>query len=179
MIEAFFRVWLEKRFGPTVAASRFTNCRTVERAYGELDSLIDTDQIEAVIGELTYSSADERAGRPNPSKILINGNIRTGLATLKGAVKLYMEFRRSDGSEPSDLPATGSDDIKQPRIGLERDLQTALRARIEQLEAGLIIIDGGAERLPPLPRSTSSNMRLESISPALSATTSEARSPAP
>ena len=67
MIEAFFRVWLEKRFGPTVAVSRFTNCRTVERAYGELDSLIDTDQIEAVIGELTYSSADERAGRRLPA----------------------------------------------------------------------------------------------------------------
>ena len=32
------------------------------------------------------------------------------------------------------------------RVGLERDMQAALRRAIEQLEAGLVIVDGGAER---------------------------------
>ena len=38
------------------------------------------------------------------------------------------------------------DDSDELRFGLERDLQRALRANIEQLEPGLKIIDGGVER---------------------------------
>jgi endonuclease len=35
------------------------------------------------------------------------------------------------------------------RISLERDLQAALRENIEQLEPGLVIIDGGKEKISP------------------------------
>ena len=38
------------------------------------------------------------------------------------------------------------DDSDELRFGLERDLQEALRASIQQLEPGLRIIDGGVER---------------------------------
>ena len=38
------------------------------------------------------------------------------------------------------------EDSAELKFGLERDLQKALRANIEQLEPGLKIIDGGAER---------------------------------
>ena len=48
--------------------------------------------------------------------------------------------------EPGD-PAVGNG-LAQ-RMSLERDLQGALRARIEQLEPGLVIIDGGTERSVP------------------------------
>jgi hypothetical protein len=145
MREVAFRAWLEKRFAPAVAASRFANCRTVEKAYGDLDTAIETDQIDVIIGELTFSTADEKAGRPNPSKIPIKGDIRTGLATLKAAVKLYAQFQQGKDDGGSS-PEPGVDTVELQRIGLERDLQAALRARIDQLEAGLTIMDGGAER---------------------------------
>jgi hypothetical protein len=38
------------------------------------------------------------------------------------------------------------EDVGEITFGLERDLQTALRSNIEQLEPGLSIVDGGAER---------------------------------
>jgi hypothetical protein len=37
----------------------------------------------------------------------------------------------------------------ETKFGLERDMQRALRSNIEQLESGLRIIDGGAERIVP------------------------------
>jgi RecB family endonuclease NucS len=40
----------------------------------------------------------------------------------------------------------GGDDEGGQRIGLERDMQAALRLGIEQIEKGLSIIDEGAER---------------------------------
>ena len=44
---------------------------------------------------------DEKRGRPNPSKIPINGNTREGLATYKSAVGLYRLFR--EGYLPIDV----------------------------------------------------------------------------
>src|SRR5271170_3862558 len=140
-----FRAWLAPRMQPTTVDTRFANCGTVERAYGDLDAAFDADQMAAIIDDLTYSASDERSGKPNPSRITINGNIHDGLATLKGAVRLYQSFRQTEGQEIDVEDSGNSVDIPQP-IGLERDLQTSLRARIEQLEPGLTIIDGGAER---------------------------------
>ena len=45
----------------------------------------------------------------------------------------------------SELIETAED--KSARFSLERDLQAALRKNIEQLEAGLTIIDGGKEKI--------------------------------
>ena len=49
----------------------------------------------------------------------------------------------NEEDEPSGNRSTAS---SQPGFSLERDLQLALRANIEQLELGLRIIDGGTER---------------------------------
>ena len=49
--------------------------------------------------------------------------------------------------EEDDLSSTEYDDVNEITFGLERDLQIALRANIEQLETGLKIIDGGVERI--------------------------------
>lgn len=50
-------------------------------------------------------------------------------------------YGRSSGPEP-DL----EEDSEDLKFGLERDMQKALRANIEQLEPGLKIVDGGIER---------------------------------
>ena len=48
--------------------------------------------------------------------------------------------------EEDDLSEDQLSDSSQLKFGLERDLQSALRANIEQLESGFKIIDGGTER---------------------------------
>ena len=56
-------------------------------------------------------------------------------SSYRTAVKRYGEYRETEVVDP------------EPRtIGLERDLQAALRERIEQLDPDLDITDGGAER---------------------------------
>jgi RecB family endonuclease NucS len=42
-----------------------------------------------------------------------------------------------------------TEEAQKARISLERDLQAALRENIEQLEPGLVIIDGGKEKTSP------------------------------
>ena len=44
-----------------------------------------------------------------------------------------------------DIPEQYIEKANEITFGLERDLQTALRTNIQQLEHGLIIIDGGSE----------------------------------
>jgi len=148
MKEDAYRAWLDQKYdNPLVKAARISNCRTVEKNYGDLDSQYDADKLASLLQTFRYSRADEIARRANPTEILINGDIRTGLATLKSAVTLYKMFRDSQHGVPTPVPvdpAVGNG-LTQ-RMSLERDLQGALRARIEQLEPGLVIIDDGAER---------------------------------
>ena len=50
-----------------------------------------------------------------------------------------------DEKEAEDLGIDEDESFEVP-FGLEKDLQAALRGNIEQLEQGLVIVDGGAER---------------------------------
>ena len=98
----------------------------VERHYGDLDKLYEEDRLAEAL------------------KAEIPGVADKGRAAYRTAVRRYREYRR----ETVD-PVDGNDDGARERIfGLERDLQAALRDRdcIEQLEPGLEITDGGAER---------------------------------
>jgi len=148
MKEDAYRAWLAQRYtNSAVAGSRLANCRTVEKHRGDLDPQFNSDRLVSLLEALKYTKGDEKSGRPNSSKIPINGNIYNGLATYKNAVGLYKLFRESmDGVGAPELADPASRDGATQRIGLERDLQAALRARIEQLEAGLVIIDNGYER---------------------------------
>lgn len=155
--------WLKAQgySGNTISA-RVANVRTVERAYGEsLDDIHARGGMRGLIAELTYSNADERHRRPNPSRVEINGNVRNGLATLKSAVAIYARFigapwsgaESDDGADGdaalSDPGCRGDDDqpaLEKQRLSLERDMQTALRENLSRLEPGLSVIDDGAER---------------------------------
>ena len=76
------------------------------------------------------------------------------LASYRNAVERYCKFRReTSGDDPGpgvDAPrgkgASETADDRGQLVGLERDLQAALRRAIGQLEPGLEIIDDGAER---------------------------------
>ena len=104
----------------------------------------DSDHLAAVLQELRYSADDERRNAPNPSKI---PTAPKNLSSYRAAVNRYREYREADGTRAdSDLSAPGEDDERGRLMGLERDLQAALRDCIEQLEPGLAISDDGAER---------------------------------
>lgn len=126
----------------------------VERSYGDLDEIIHSGGYEALISDLTYSAADQRLSKPNPSKIDIDGDIRNNLQSYRNAVVRYFQFLNSEGlgglnSETQSVFPMSSGDLELPekqRLSLERDMQAALRSNIGALESGLAIIDEGMER---------------------------------
>jgi len=156
-----FSGWLEAQgYQLNTRQSKTSQVASVERKYGALDECLQTGGFDTLIAELTYSTADERSGRPNPSKIVINGNIRNCLASYKDAAKCYERFWTERGGERATDTGEGDatifavneetaldaqQDGKQ-RLALERDMQAALRAEIAKLETGLTIVDDGAER---------------------------------
>ena len=148
----FYKNWLEQQgYAPGTVQTQMHRAGRVEECYGNLDEHYDSDQLRRVIDELNYSTDDERKNKPNPSKIPFNGNTRNNLATYRNAVERYCKFRRETQDEDNGSPQGGaglneSAADRGQLIGLERDLQAALRRAIEQLEPGLEVIDDGAER---------------------------------
>jgi RecB family endonuclease NucS len=62
------------------------------------------------------------------------------------AIKAHITMGTYAGSAASDSETEELIEASETTFGLERDLQSALRANIEQLEPGLSIIDDGRER---------------------------------
>lgn len=144
--------WL-RRAVPSEATwrTKLSELRRIAALYGNLDARYDEDELQSLIDTLTYSTEDERRNAPNPSKLEISGNIRNNLASYKSAVQKYARFRQEAEVEATRpllaLPLADSSPSEDERtFSLERDLQAALRRSIDQLEAGLEIIDGGTER---------------------------------
>lgn len=68
----------------------------MENYEGDLDEHFIKDYGLSLSNRLTYSKEDERNNTSTIHNIPINGNLRTGSATLKQAVKLYMTFKDSN-----------------------------------------------------------------------------------
>ncbi len=158
MDEAAYRRWLEqqKYDAGTINAQAYRAAR-VEQHHGDLDEHYSADRMASLIQSLRYSNEDRRRNRPNPSKIPFDGDIRNNLASYRNAVERYRRFRDESGAEKDGPQVPPSEGIRPSgareteeetchRIGLERDMQAALRAAIDQLEPGLTITDDGAER---------------------------------
>lgn len=135
--------------------TKLSELRRIEAAYGDLDALFDQDELQSLLDELSYSTEDERAARPNPSRLEINGNLRNNLASYKSAVQKYARFRQDvelEAARPSLAPITAAAveaaaaAETERTFSLERDLQQALRQHLGQLEPGLVLADGGQER---------------------------------
>ena len=150
-----YRQWLEQqKYQAGTITAQMHRAGRVEEFHGDLDEHFAKDHMAGLVETLTYSTDDKRHNRPNPSKIPFDGDIRSNLASYRDAVKRYRKFRDSgeDGTDTAASEQTQpehavavAEDLGQ-RIGLERDLQAALRLEIEQLEPGFTIIDDGAER---------------------------------
>lgn len=95
-----FRRWLNnKRYDARTINSRIGNCETICRCEGDIDDHYDEDECCELLRRLTYTTEDERNGRPTRHSIPINGNKRTGTSTLKSALNLYIKFRSGDAHE--------------------------------------------------------------------------------
>lgn len=77
----------------TTIRSRLANCARLEKYEGDLDAHFDYDRMDDLIDRLTYSTDQERRNRPTRHKVPIDGDLRTGSATLKHAARLYRDFR--------------------------------------------------------------------------------------
>jgi hypothetical protein len=151
-----YRQWLEQqKYDSGTINTQIYRAERVEQYHGNLDDHYATDRLESLVAALRYSTEDQRRSRPNPSKIPFDGNVLSNLASYRNAVERYKRFRDGVGDDaavPGDsdnlavaVSAT-EEEVAGQRIGLERDLQAALRVEIGQLEHGLTVIDGGAER---------------------------------
>ena len=150
-----YRRWLERQTTNTrVIADQMARVGRVEAHYGDVDDRYAQDRMAGLMETLSYSVDDERHNRPNTTSISIDGNIRNGLASLRAAIKKYKTFRDADGYAigtpesvelQTDRTVMVDEEVGQ-RIGLERDMQAALRINIKELEPGLVITDDGAER---------------------------------
>jgi endonuclease len=153
MREAEFRKYLETRdlAEKTVLMTVYA-IRRIEKAYNvNVDKEFERDGLASLLASFTYSSEDARTGRANPSKMEMDpSKIYNQAAWYRHKVRLYQAFLSGVpaiqvGGE-AEAPIIDDDDDDVGRtFGLERDLQLALRANIQQLEAGLVIADGGAE----------------------------------
>jgi len=93
MREQEFKNWLRNKYEENVCNARIANCKNIEKYYLDLDKQYSKDKCESLMALLSYSKADERNKLPPLHIIPINGDILTGSATLKQAVKRYVEFR--------------------------------------------------------------------------------------
>ncbi|MGB0131128.1 endonuclease NucS domain-containing protein [Chlorobium sp.] len=151
-----YQKWLsEQQYADNTQVVQINRVKKVEECYGNFDDHFRNGTYENVINDLTYSTNDENAKKPNPSKIKFVGNTRNNLQSYKSAVVRYKKFLNDAGYslaaskiEPSeenfDTPST--EESIQQRFTLERDMQAALRLNICSLDPHLKIIDDGAER---------------------------------
>ncbi|WP_050604225.1 endonuclease NucS domain-containing protein [Ruegeria sp. 6PALISEP08] len=149
-----YQDWLVAQgYNENTCNTQMAHIRAIEKHYGELLPLLSDGGLDKLVEDFTYSKEDERAGRPNPSKVDFSGRVYTRLQSLKGALRRYARFV-SEGFDPElDEPTprdptehAKSEQSEKQRFALERDMQAALRRNISALEIGLTIIDDGAER---------------------------------
>ncbi|MEO7026865.1 MAG: hypothetical protein ABI056_04840, partial [Caulobacteraceae bacterium] len=105
-----FPAWLEcQGFLSNTSANAVSRIKRLAIDYGDLQQHHERDRLAQILSELTYGMEDERRGRPNPSRAHINGDLRTGLASLKNAAILFRNYL--EGAQRT-IPA----DARQPRL---------------------------------------------------------------
>lgn len=163
VLEPDYRAWLAAQ-GKEASTQNtsVSTIRRIENAYGDLEQEFALSGLDTVLSDLTYSKSDARSGEPNPSKLIIDGDIYAGLSAARTHLNYYRRFleQRStldavseavrsvptSGSAPVLGASNGDPDPPEAVLSLERDLNAVLRLNIAQLGAGYEVIDGGKER---------------------------------
>lgn len=133
-----FRTWLFAQ-GQTdaTASSRVSSAKRVEQYLGDLDELFAQEDRDSVLNRFAYTAKDERAERPNPSPVPIDGVLRTGLASLQQALKLYHSFL----TEQSNVPDKAEQKALVDRL-TRKEIDAAMR-ECDQLGLKAFLARGG------------------------------------
>jgi hypothetical protein len=99
----------------------------------------------SLIASMSYSKADERDGRPNPSKIPFDGNVYNNLASYRNAAQRYLRFRDGDDVHGDTARTPVAQVVKQAakpqgKVTLEGDVPLAAvlqRARYASVAAAV------------------------------------------
>jgi hypothetical protein len=149
MRESELRQYLEKRgLAESTVSLTVYALKRIEKAYNvDLDAEFDRDRLQTLSASFAYSTEDSRSSLPNPSKMDIDSNkLYQRLAWYRHKIGLYLASRSNTSLIQAEVNRDAQEDEDVGRtFALERDLQMALRANIQQLETGLTIVDGGAE----------------------------------
>lgn len=74
-------------------STRISDVRRLENHFGDLDAAFEQDRLASIFDRLTYTTADQNAGRPNPSGLEIDGDLYNGLSGYKSSLTAYLNFR--------------------------------------------------------------------------------------
>ncbi len=96
-----FKTWLEQiyltRNGTSLQkrpqADAMSRCRRVEKNENDLDLHFNKDGMRGLLDKLTYTRADSSSGILPKHRIIINGDVVEGTASLRSAIKLYQQFK--------------------------------------------------------------------------------------
>lgn len=97
MRETEFKAWMTERgLGASTISTYLSQVRLIERHYGDIDDAYAENGLAALKAEFEYSSQDEAAGRPNPSRITHLPDLNRDLSNLRTIVSTYESFARGD-----------------------------------------------------------------------------------
>ena len=106
MIRPEFREWLARAYpNANTQSTQLSQLARIELHYGDLDAAYDADGFEHVRKALTYTAKDEQEGRPNPSKLEINGALRPNLTGYRTSLGIYSRFRQEEAGGVQLIPA--------------------------------------------------------------------------
>lgn len=94
--EKKFESWLQatKGLSAKTTESRISNCRRLDKLY-DLDKQYELNRCNGLLRSLSYSKRAELLGVPVLHRIPMDGNLYEGTATLRSALRLYVEFMDS------------------------------------------------------------------------------------
>lgn len=125
MKEAEFRAWMQGQGNASnTVSTRLADARRVERHYGDLDEAFERDGFASILEDLAYSADDNAAGKPNTSKIRIDGDTYKSLASYRSALSVYRQFR--ENASRSTEGGSQADEIRA--FVLKRTVDPARRA---------------------------------------------------
>lgn len=146
MDKELFNNWLKgfKKLGMTTSDARTSNCQRLEKSYGDLNQLYNSDRCASLIEQLTYTTADKKLGAKPKHIIEIHGDIYTGTQTLKAALKLYIEFKDNRMIEELKIIADIDPDRHDGSYELVREtvgsLSTIPRERLDTSDLDLLYL---------------------------------------
>lgn len=93
MREQEFKAWMEAEgYSKATVATQMTDVRRLDKEYGNLDDLPEGGTLASIRDSLRYSKADLKAGRINPAKFKIDGDLYNNLAHFRASLNFYQRF---------------------------------------------------------------------------------------